>query len=297
MGVRNSSKLPTHKPKAVSSTWWGQRWIEALEHSSRDVVARLGKGRAYARDGHVHDLRIAAGQVQATVTDDELDSFAVVLKLEAFGDKVWEQVLELMGDQALYAAQLLNGEMPREIDRVFRACGKSLFPANSHEIDADCSCEDWSSPCKHVAATHYVLGDALDHDPFLLFELRGRSKEQVLSGLNHLRAHDTPAAAMEKPVARTHHCALRDLSAQHFEKAEHELPVFSFHFDAPVQTGALLRSLGKPASWQGAPPYELLGPIVAHARQLAVELAVGANQVKLQPASRAKRRRTKSSSS
>jgi hypothetical protein len=148
-------------------------WIEALERSSRDVVARLGKGRAYARDGHVHGLKVAPGKVTATVTDDELDSYGVSLNLEVFDARAWNQILQAMSQQALFAAQLLNGEMPRDVDRLFRSCGKSLFPANSHDIDADCSCDDWSSPCKHVAATHYVLGEALDRDPFLLFELRG----------------------------------------------------------------------------------------------------------------------------
>lgn len=268
------------KPKVLGTTWWGQRWIEALERSSRDVVARLGKGRAYARDGHVHGLKIVPGKVTATVTDDELDSYGVSLNLDVFEPQVWTQIMRAMSQQALFAAQLLNGEMPKDADRVFRSCGKSLFPANSHDIDADCSCDDWSSPCKHVAATHYVLGEALDRDPFLLFELRGRSKEQVLAGLNQLRAQsgapDAAAAQVVSEVAPASHVmSLHELQPQHFENGA-ALPVMSFNFDSAPAVGALLRSLGKPSSWQAhETPQELFGPALQHARQLAIELATG----------------------
>lgn len=272
---------PAMKSKTQGMTWWGQRWIEALERSSRDVVARLGKGRAYARDGHVHGLKIAPGKVSATVTDDELDSYAVSLNLEAFDPKAWNQIMQAMSQQALFAAQLLNGEMPKDIDRLFRSCGKSLFPANSHDIDADCSCDDWSSPCKHVAATHYVLGEALDRDPFLLFELRGRSKEQVLAGLNQLRSRqggsDIATVASDAELTPVSSAVfLSELSIQNFERGTAQLPVLSFNFDATPVSGALLRSLGKPASWSvHESPQELLGPALLQARQLACELATG----------------------
>ncbi len=269
------------RPKSPGMTWWGQRWIEALERSSRDVVARLGKGRAYARDGHVRGLKIVPGKVSAVVTDDELDSFSVSLNLEAFEPKAWNQIMYAMSQQALFAAQLLNGEMPRDIDRLFRSCGKSLFPANLHDIDADCSCDDWSSPCKHVAATHYVLGEALDHDPFLLFELRGRSKEQVLAGLNQLRAQSGVVtagtlASTEITTVAAQTVSLSELSTQNFERGVAALPSLSFSFDGVPVPGALLRSLGKPASWTvHESPQEMLAPALEHARRLACELATG----------------------
>jgi uncharacterized Zn finger protein len=77
--------------------------------------------------------------------------------------------------------------MPQAIDEVFVAAGVSLFPKQRADLRTSCSCPDWGDPCKHVAATHYVLGDALDRDPFLLFELRGRTKDQVLDALRAAR--------------------------------------------------------------------------------------------------------------
>jgi uncharacterized Zn finger protein len=292
MSKRHASQEALEQSAASSrkpgATWWGRRWIAALEHGSRDVVARLGKGRAYARDGHVHGLQIEPGQVRATVTDDELDSHRITLKLEAFDDQTWSNILQHMSESALNAAQLLNGEMPRDIDQVFRACGKSLFPVDHHEIDADCSCEDWTSPCKHVAATHYVLGDALDHDPFLLFELRGRRKDQVLEALDRLRGHarsQSGAASVAGHTESSSSCALSSLSARQFEMSEHVLPVLSFHIDldeSMTAPNSLLRSLGKPASWNvAATPQELLDPALAHARHLAITLASGSGHVTL----------------
>lgn len=268
------------RPRAVGTTWWGQRWITVLEHGSRDGVTRLGKGRAYARDGHVHGLEIKPGMVRATVTDDELDSHLVTLKLGAFDAKTWQRILQQMSGQALFAAELLNGVMPKDIERVFRSVGKSLFPSDTHEIDADCSCEDWSSPCRHVAATHYVLGEALDHDPFLLFELRGRSKEQVLAALNRLRIE--PAAAPAELAAAPSSCALSALQSLPFETSTQALPALSFHFNEPV-AGALLRSLGQPRSWVGSSPQELFAPALHHAAQQARDWAIGASPVVLKP--------------
>ncbi len=261
--------------RPISATWWGHRWIAALEHTSRDVVARLGRGRAYARDGHVHDLHIKPGVVTALVSDDELENYSVSLKLEAFDTKTWEQIILNMHQQAIFVAQLLNGEMPKEINTLFRACGKSLFPINSHDIDSDCGCEDWANPCKHVAATHYVLGEALDTDPFLLFELRGRTKEEVLAALSHLR-NAGHTSLPTKAVETNSSISLEELSAVNFEQGVGTLPILHFDFDTPVAAGALLNSLGKPASWNvPETPADLLLPALASAREYAIAVANG----------------------
>lgn len=276
-GAKADTTRAATKPRAkpLGATWWGHRWIEALEHTSRDVVARLGRGRAYARGGHVHDLHIKPGIVTATVTDDELESYRVSLKLDVFDATIWRQVISQMNNQALFVAQLLNGEMPKEINRLFRACGKSLFPVNSHDIDSDCGCDDWSNPCKHVAATHYVLGEALDDDPFLLFELRGRSKEQVLAALSQLRSAGNGTPTQSAASEPRHGVALSELSGQCFEQAQ-PLPNMQFHFEMPASPGGLLRSLGQPASWTlNESPAELFAPVLAQAREYAYACATG----------------------
>ena len=87
--------------------------------------------------------------------------------------------------------------------RVFSRCKRSLFPSKSHDLETDCSCPDWASPCKHVAAMHYVLGEAFDRDPFLLFELRGRTRDQVLAALSRLRSGTSDAVLPEHRAAES----------------------------------------------------------------------------------------------
>jgi uncharacterized Zn finger protein len=93
-----------------------------------------------------------------------------------------------LAGQAIFAAQLLNGEMPADIGQVFDAVKVSLFPVSRGDLKTDCSCPDWANPCKHIAAVYYLMGERFDADPFLLFELRGRSKDEVITALRERRA-------------------------------------------------------------------------------------------------------------
>jgi uncharacterized Zn finger protein len=77
--------------------------------------------------------------------------------------------------------------MPHDIDEAFAAAGVSLFPGDARELVSSCSCPDWSNPCKHVAAVYYLLAEAFDDDPFLIFAWRGRGKDTILGDLRALR--------------------------------------------------------------------------------------------------------------
>jgi uncharacterized Zn finger protein len=105
-----------------------------------------------------------------------------------FSDAQWERLVSLMGQQAIYAAQLINGEMPEDIDTVFQAAGVSLFPSSLHDLGASCTCSEWPSACRHIVAVFCQLGEWIDEDPFLLFTIRGRTKEQVMTALRSQRA-------------------------------------------------------------------------------------------------------------
>ena len=92
-------------------------------------------------------------------------------------------MLDALGRQALFVAKLLAGEMPQDIEPVFREVGLSLFPAKLGDLETDCSCPDWSNPCKHIAAAYYLLGEEFDRDPFLIFTLRGLGRDALLARL------------------------------------------------------------------------------------------------------------------
>ncbi len=270
---------PEHgiKVRELGTTWWGQRWIKSLEQFSRDYLSRLGRGRTYARTGRVHDLTIGPGLVTAVVTGTE--EYDVSLRMDAFTRAEWNMAIKIMAQEARYAAELLAGRMPADIDAVFRRCKRSLFPSKSHDLDTDCSCPDWASPCKHVAAMHYVLGEALDRDPFLLFELRGRTRDQVLAALSQLRTGGSESAKKEQqaPQAVPNAVEVSPESWASYEIAPVPLPPLRFSFEPPQTPAAILRSLDPPRPWTlEETPADFLADLYAAASDRARQMALGA---------------------
>ena len=265
------------KVRKFGATWWGQRWLAALEGFGLEYSARLGRGRSYARQGRVHDLTVKDGVVTARVTGSRPTPYRVTLRLTPLPDRVWDAAIKAMASRAVFAARLLAGEMPREIDAAFRAARASLFPERAKDLASDCSCPDWANPCKHVAAVHYVLGDAFDRDPFLLFELRGKSKEMVLSALRRLRSASgaTTAPSTGGPEAAPATTTLKGIAPERYDTFRERVDDLRFHIGAPAAEGAVLRQLGAPPSWRlGKTPFELLQAAVARAAALARELAL-----------------------
>lgn len=285
---------PEHgiKLKKLGVTWWGQRWVEALEQVLAGDSGRLSRGRTYARGGRTHDFVVKAGKVKAKVTGSRPKPYAVELALTKLSDETWAAAIRGMAEKAQFSAELLGGQMPKQIDEVFRAAGGSLFPRERSDLRTGCTCPDWGDPCKHVAAVHYVLGDALDRDPFLLFELRGRTQEQVLAELRSRRGDASRSEEVAVGVT------LGKVSSQDYERAPRALPALSFSFEAPTKPGALLRQLGAPGGWQGtASAVETLAPIVQQAaeraRQLALSDAAEASPPEPTPPRRVKKLRSR----
>ncbi len=167
--------------KQFGKTWWARRWIGVLE--SFGWANRLQRGRSYARAGRVLSVDVQPGVVKARVQGTRPKPYVVRITVPVLTDTQWERVIDAMADRAVFMAKLLAGEMPQNIEEAFEAAGVHLFPTSSLEIDMSCTCPDWAVPCKHIAATHYVLGEMFDYDPFLLFLLRGRSREELLDAL------------------------------------------------------------------------------------------------------------------
>jgi uncharacterized Zn finger protein len=262
------------KVSKLGQTWWGQRWIEALERVLSGDSGRLARGRTYARAGRTHDFVIDGGKVTAKVTGSRAP-YEVEIALPQLSDAAWQSAIAFMAQKAEFAALLLNNEMPQQIDEAFRAAQVSLFPTQRADLETDCDCPDWGDPCKHVAAVHYVLGEALDRDPFLLFELRGRPREQVLSALRVARGTSAKESAGARASERTPSVALEQLSAESYASAPAPLPTLSFSFEPPPAHAAVLRQLGAPAAWNSdTPALEALTPLVQNAARAARRLAL-----------------------
>lgn len=163
----------------------------------------LTRDRSYARSGQVLDLEIAAGSVAARMQGSRRTPYDVWIGLAVIWPEQWADIEDVLTSQALFSAKLLAGEMPPEIEDVFDDLGLPLFPTWSHELNMECSCPDCAVPCKHLAATFYVLAESFDTDPFLIFAWRGRTRDDLLPGCAGT------AAPLQQRLARVSRAAPR----------------------------------------------------------------------------------------
>jgi uncharacterized Zn finger protein len=170
---------------AIGESWWSRRFLSAVE--SILSGGRLTRGRTYARQGQVIDLGIGAGLVVAQVQGSRRTPYGVQISMPAASDGRWEAIVDALAAQAGYAARLLAGELPHEIEDVFAGAGVALFPERGSHLTTSCTCPDWASPCKHAAAVCYLMAEAFDDDPFLLLAFRGREREALLDELRDRR--------------------------------------------------------------------------------------------------------------
>jgi uncharacterized Zn finger protein len=184
-----------------SREWWAQRWIDVLE--SFGWTRRLARARTYAREGNVLGIDFQGAKVSANVQGTAPEPYKVSLSLDPFSDEQWSYVVESMAERAIFSAKLLAGEMPQNIEDVFTANGLSLFPFTKFDIHSRCSCPDPANPCKHIGAVYYLLGDRFSEDPFVLFQLRGRTKEQIIEALRQMRGMGSEPLAVETSEVQT----------------------------------------------------------------------------------------------
>lgn len=177
---------------AIAQTWWSERFISVLEGIG--LGNRLARGRTYARKGQVMSLEVTTGLVTALVQGSRARPYRVRIGMAPFGKPDWALAEQALTDSAWYAARLLTGEMPSDIEDVFEGVGLSLFPTTARSLSLDCTCPDSAVPCKHVAATCYLLAEKFDDDPFAILAWRGRERDELLANL-HARRSDGPPAA------------------------------------------------------------------------------------------------------
>ena len=162
----------------LATTWWGLAWNKNLE-SYADYSNRIARGRSLVRHGSILDLKIQQGHILAFVQGSGRSPYTVEVKIEPLTAKEWEAFSNACGRQIDSLADLAAGKFPKELASLFTAKGEGLFPSPK-EIHFDCTCPDWASMCKHVAATLYGIGARLDENPLLFFTLRAINFEQLL---------------------------------------------------------------------------------------------------------------------
>ena len=248
--------FPVRQPREVEGgirargnfgeTWWARRWIEAL--NALGFSSRLARGRSYARRGQVVGYEINPGQVTARVQGSRSRPYSVTIRVKKLSKSDWDAVIAAMADQALFTARLLAGEMPEHIEEAFKTAQVSLFPQSASDLRTECTCPDWANPCKHVAAVYYLLGEAFDVNPFMMFTLRGMSRDAVLDHLREQRGTGAEADEAKVEIAPRPEEEPVDLEIERFWSGP---PAIGVRIEKPLVEAAVLKRLGEPGFWTG----------------------------------------------
>ena len=165
--------------RTIAKTFWGKAWCENLERY-RDFDSRLPRGRSYLRHGAVIDLKIKPLAVKALVSGSEI--YEVTIGVAAVSKSKWQSICRDCAGGIDSLVELLQGRLSTSVmERICRQ-NQGLFP-RPPEIKLSCSCPDYASMCKHVAAVLYGVGTRLDKEPELLFRLRAVDEKDLLANL------------------------------------------------------------------------------------------------------------------
>ncbi len=193
---------------SFGKNWWAQRWLSVLE--SLELGGRLARGRVYARRGQVLSIDIKEGAIDARVQGSRFQPYDVKIQVKTIPLEQWILLSETAFNQAIVAAKLLAGEMPQDIEQLFAQHQLSLFPKSMDDLKTECSCPDYSNPCKHIASVYYLLGEEFDRDPFLIFLMSGFSKEKLIDLITETnepvksssKARTRPGSTTKKSTAK-----------------------------------------------------------------------------------------------
>ena len=260
------------KGGVFGKNWWAKRWIGVLE--SLNLGARLGRGRSYARKGQVLSIDISEGEVTAKVQGSRSEPYDISIELNPLSESDWRKLATTLSTQAVFVAKLLAGEMPQEIEAGFNDAGLSLFPARHRDLETECSCPDESNPCKHIAAVYYLIGEEFDRDPFLIFKLRGKGREEFIKLLAAEPNRNAAISAKEEDSSITPEPLTSDAAA--FWSCGVLPEDFLGEVRVPSVAAALPKRLGNFPFWRGNERFlDALETVYAASARVALEVLGG----------------------
>ncbi len=295
------------------NSWWADQWLALLFEIDPTYQSSQGpgSGRGGSRRSRVQRLDMLPGSINAQVRDREHGICHVTVEVPRLTPKQWQQVIDGLADQAIFAAQLLAGDLPVEIEQLFAEAGVSLLPASAADLRVTCSeCGDaGESPdlsgthkpvCPHVEQIFQQVGEMLADDPWLLFQLRGMERPQILQALRERRLSRQPQERSPLPTqplgpaTPENHAFFRlnpepegprwfetqsdtlDRETDRFWGNAQQLEAIQHQISPPVIDLTLLRRLGYPPfSSQSVESYEALAQIYRRVTAQALKLAFG----------------------
>jgi len=263
----------------IGSKWWSKRWIGLLE--SFGWYNRLERGRRYARRGQVIDIKISKGLIESRVQGSRKKPYTVTIGMDVFSESEWRAVIESMSKQALFAAKLLAGEIPQDIEKVFEENKLSLLPRSSEEIRSKCSCPDYANPCKHIAAVYYIVAEEFDRDPFLIFKLRGKTKDEFLDDLRNVRgkfeSDGNKQEFRQELFEKTHEPLEKYMD--NFWNLQKSLDNIKVKVRGPHVSAAIVKRLGEPVFWRVSNDFvRLMEEEYDYISSMAMKIAFGSKE-------------------
>jgi uncharacterized Zn finger protein len=240
-----------------------QRWLDVFDGFDLKLRPRIVRGRTLARGGRVRELEVAPGTALGEVKDAH--AHRPTLRVRTFEEHEWAAVVDVLRSRLDLLGALIEGHLEPELLALFDERRVPLLP-NPADIDGDCDCGDWAVPCPHVAAVHHVVGEALEGEPFLVFTMRGRTRDQVLSDLRRAWGDTRAPAAASGPVQDE---PLRDVDVF----ASPVAPATTFRFDPHLKTQPGMLELGPLAGDDDL--LRALTPLYDAAAAFALEVALG----------------------
>lgn len=180
---------------SFGKTWWGKLWLQAL--SKIDYSNRLPRGARYARNGMVRELSMAGGLIKAMVSGSRPRPYSVKIGIPQFSAGEKKAFMKELARNPIMVSKLLNRELDPKVMNIAGRAGMKVFPSQWTDFEMDCSCPDWAVPCKHLAATIYMVGMEIDNNPFLVFEMHGLD---ILGELERMGLGKNLGSSMEIPL-------------------------------------------------------------------------------------------------
>ncbi|HHH50392.1 MAG TPA: DEAD/DEAH box helicase, partial [Saprospiraceae bacterium] len=169
--------------KTYGNTWWGKEWLNAL--AQIDYSNRLPRGRTYANKGLVGDIKIAGNKITSSVKGSHFKAYKISITIPKFSAKQKFQIIEMVTDNPALLSKLLNRNLPNFLNQSCKRIGIDIFPSSWNDMKGSCSCPDWAVPCKHMAATLYLIANEIDKNPFIVFQLHDFDLFKGLEGVGY----------------------------------------------------------------------------------------------------------------
>src|SRR6266700_129249 len=176
--------------------WWGTAWVEKMERLAEKH--RFADGDQYARSGHVHSLRSDGRTISAKVQESRDVSYGVRITFDAFSTEQWDRLLANLRDSSAIAKSLAAGDLPLEIQTAFSKADLRFMPERYVDLHLECACPDWLKPCKHLVSVWLKFARDFDREPFLVFQLRGLKRDELLALLSNRQPATVSAVEAEE---------------------------------------------------------------------------------------------------